>query len=329
MMSIYTYNKSIAEAINELEKKLKRAKNRMNPTEWDRVSVGLDAVLHNEIGSILDNLNEIYNSYEGASTSRDAVEESSTTYDAVGKDVCLVPDPTPSISDVSEIEENIMEEGSASYQVEGNITGLLNDIIMIDTDVYDSLCIVDDTEKAILFNRGQFIENINDTSVESIKFIGLAGDITVYSIPTMYGLFSKSLAEKDKEKECKCDDTTTDEDIVIKADTETLMDLDDPKSSTESAKKYNNIPNDSISNFKRIAKIILLDKIPVLEMISDMSNLMYAIKSVIMSSSNMTLDILKAHMAYRADMYKQGISDKVLVELVDVINRLYSDLVEV
>lgn len=324
MMSIYTYNKSIAEAINELDKKLKRAKNRMNPTEWDRVSVGLDAVLHNEIGSILDNLNEIYNSYayEGASTSRDTVEESSTTYDTVGKDICLVPDPTPSISDISEDEESVMEEGAMSYQVKSNSIGLLNDIIMIDTDIYDSLCIVDDTEKAILFNRGQFNENIHDTSVESIKFIGLAGDITVYSIPTMYGLFSKSLAEKDKEKECKCDDPTAAyEYVAIKADTETLMDLDDTESSTKST---NN--TDPISNFKRIAKIILLDEIPVLEMISDMSNLMHAIKSVIMSSSDMTLDILKAHIAYRADMYKQGISDKVLVELAEFINRLYSDV---
>lgn len=319
-MNIYTYNKSIAEAINELDKKLKRAKNRMNSTEWDRVSVGLDAVLHSEIKSILDNLNEIYNSYEGASTSRDTVEKA--TYDTMGKDICLVPDPTPSISDVSEDEESVMEEDTLSYQVKGDSIGCsLSDIIMIDTDVYDSLCIVDDTEKAILFNRGQFIENINDASVESIKFIGLAGDITVYSIPTMYGLFSKSLAEKDKEKECKCDDMTADEDIVIKADTETLMDLDESESSTGSA---NN--TDPISNFKRIAKIILLDEIPILEMISDMSNLMHAIKYVIMSSSDMTLDILKAHIAYRADMYKQGISDKVLVELAEFINRLYSDV---
>lgn len=316
-MNIYTYNKGIAEAIDGLDKKLKRAKNRMNAAEWDRVSVGLDAVLHNEIKSILDNLNEIYNSYEDTSTSRDTVEKASTTYDTMEKDICLVPDPTPSISDVSEIEEDIMEEGTLSYQVKGNGIGLLNDIIMIDTDTYDSLCIVDDTEKAILFNRGQFIENINDASVESIKFIGLAGDITVYSIPTMYGLFSKSLAEKDKEKECKCDDTY----VAIKADTETLMDLDEPESSTESA---NN--TDPISNFKRIAKIILLDEIPILEMISDMSNLMHAIKFVIMSSSDMTLDILKAHIAYRADMYKQDISDKVLVELAEFINRLYSDV---
>lgn len=325
MMNIYTYNKSIAETINELDKKLKKAKNRMNSTEWDRVSVGLDAVLHNEIGSILDNLNEIYNSYEGASTSHDTVEKVSTTYDTVEKDICLVPDPTPSISDISEDEEPIMEEETLSYQVKGDGIGcLLSDIIMIDTDTYDSLCIVDDTEKAILFNRGQFIENINDASVESIKFIGLVGDITVYSIPTMYGLFSKSLAEKDKEKECKCDDTTAYEYVAIKADTETLMDLDESESSTESAEKYNN--PDAISNFKRIANIVLLDEIPILEMISDMSNLMHAIKYVIMSSSDMTLDILKAHIAYRADMYKQGISDKVLVELAEFINRLYSDV---
>lgn len=323
MMNIYTYNKGIAEAINELDKKLKRAKNRMNSTEWDRVSVGIDAVLHNEIGSILDNLNEIYNSYEGASTSRDTVEKASTTYDAVRKDMCLVPDPTPELSDVSEVEEDIMEEGTVSYQTEGNDIGLLKDIIMVDTDMYDSLCIVDDTEKAILFNRGQFNENITDTFVEPIKFIGLAGDITVYSIPTIYGLFSKSLAEKDKERECKCDATDEDNDI-IKADTDTLISLDEPEPSAESAKKYNN--PDPISNFKRLAKIILLDEIPVIEMISDMSNLMYAIKSVIISSSNMTLDILKAHMVYRADMYKQGISDKVLVELADYINRLYSDV---
>lgn len=315
MMNIYTYNKSIAEAVNELDKKLKRAKNRMNSTEWDRVSVGLDAVLHNEIKSILDNLNEIYNSYEGV-TSRDT--------NAVEEEISLVPDPTPELSDVSEVEEDIMEEGTLSYHVTGNGIGLLNDIMMVDTDVYDALCIIDDTEKALLFNTGQFIKNMNDKSVETIKFMGLVGDITIYSIPTMYGLFSKSLAEKDKERECKCDVTNEDNDI-IKADTETLMDLDEPEPSAESAKKYNN-PDDAISNFKQLAKIILLDEIPVLEMISDMSNLMHAIKSVVMSSSNMTLDILKAHMAYRADMYKQGISDKVLVELIDFINILYSDI---
>lgn len=317
-MNIYTYNKGIAEAIDALDKKLKRAKNRMNAAEWNRVSVGLDAVLHNEIKSILDNLNEIYNSYEGVSVS-------SRDTNVVEEEISLVPDPTPELSDVSEVEEHIMEEGTLSYQVTGNGNGLLNDIIMVDTDVYDSLCIVDDTEKAILFNRGQFNENINDTSVERIKFIGLAGDITLYTIPTLYdGLFSKSLAEKDKERKCKCDATDEDNDI-IKADTETLISLDEPEPSAESVKKYNN-PDDAISNFKRIAKIILLDEIPVLEMISDMSNLMHAIKSVVMSSSNMTLDILKAHMAYRADMYKQGISDKVLVELADFINMLYSDI---